>query len=174
MEEEESKNDDEDEDEEAEIDHNELYRLFKNMDILGQILRNKFGSFTREQLAEIVDTAIEGGLRVVSVLVDRDNVLGVEDFLVEVLREEEKLGNREGTEWEEEVRMLARTLFFWAMCGVMYKTVAVIGRPELIEVVGKVCDEYSTPAYDLIRFLFAIATSSELNEKHVDCAGGSA
>ena len=42
---------------------NEFYRLLKNMDILGQVLRNRHGSMPREKLAEIVVFVTEAGLR---------------------------------------------------------------------------------------------------------------
>ncbi|MDE0694057.1 MAG: toll/interleukin-1 receptor domain-containing protein [Gammaproteobacteria bacterium] len=147
---------------------NEFYRLLKNMDILGQILRNKYGSFTRARLKDIVETITEAGLRLVSELVNPENVSGAEEYLVEVLRRDEKLDRTVGAEWEEHVRREARMLFFWAMCGTMHRTAITVAKPELREIVGDVCRSAATPAYLLLDFLVLLEASAMLRHSDVN------
>ena len=49
-----------------EIQTNEIYRVLKCNQILGQILRNKSGSLKREKIEEIIETIADGGLRLVN------------------------------------------------------------------------------------------------------------
>ena len=45
---------------------NELYRILKNNEIMGQILRNKQGSLEKREIVQIIETVADGGLRLVN------------------------------------------------------------------------------------------------------------
>ena len=44
---------------------NDFYRILKNNEIMGQILRNKYGSLERRKIMEVVETIADSGLRLV-------------------------------------------------------------------------------------------------------------
>ena len=67
-------------------DRNELYRLLKNMEILGQVLRNRHGSMRRNKLAEIVGFVSEAGLRAVSMF--RRDIVHIARLCSEMLDDE--------------------------------------------------------------------------------------
>ena len=46
---------------------NDCYRILKNNEILGQVLRNKYGSLEKTKIEEIVETIADGGLRLVNI-----------------------------------------------------------------------------------------------------------
>ena len=49
--------------------------MWKNNEIMGQILRNKYGSITKQKIEEIIDIVADGGLRLVNfVLKDKDEI----------------------------------------------------------------------------------------------------
>jgi hypothetical protein len=55
---------------ELEIAHEfyqEMHSSFRSLEILGQILRNRFGSFERDKLKSLADEGIKVGLRVINV-----------------------------------------------------------------------------------------------------------
>ena len=47
---------------------NDVYRIMKNDEILGQILRNRYGSLHRQKIVEIIEAVTDGGLRLVRLL----------------------------------------------------------------------------------------------------------
>ena len=54
---------------------NDLYRVFRSNKVLGQILRNKYGSLSKSKIEELVETIADSGLRLVnSVLSDEDEI----------------------------------------------------------------------------------------------------
>ena len=147
-------------------DVNSLYKSLKNMEILGQILRNKYGSFPKNRLQEIVTTIADAGLRIVTLITDDDSMRDLEDYLVERVKELDTQKNTD--KMEERMRMLVRTMCFLMMTIIIVKIVVSIRKPELAEVVNDACRSKDTPAYDLIDFFFVLGTVTELEEKDVD------
>ncbi|MCE2464323.1 MAG: hypothetical protein J4F46_10565, partial [Dehalococcoidia bacterium] len=45
---------------------NGCYRILKNNEIMGQILRSKYGTITRDKIEEIIKIVADGGLRLVN------------------------------------------------------------------------------------------------------------
>ena len=147
-------------------DLNSVYRSLKNMEILGQILRNKYGSFPKEKLREIVKTIADAGLRLVRFVTDEDSISSWEDYLSE--RAEELEPKKNTDRMKNLLGRQVRTLCFFIMTALILKVVASIRKPELAEVVKEVCQETDTPAYDLIGFFFVLETASEIQERDVD------
>ena len=151
-------------------DVNSLYRSLKNMEILGQILRNKYGSFPKDKLQEIVTTVVNAGLRIVTLITNNENMCALEDFLVKKLEKSENKKNKEKR--EELLRKQFRALCFFLMAGIIGKIVVSIRKPELAEIVASACEEINTPAYQLIGFFFVLATTKEnLKKDDVDKLG---
>lgn len=44
---------------------NDIYRILKNNEIVGQILRNKYGNLERLKIKEVIEIVADGGLRLV-------------------------------------------------------------------------------------------------------------
>ena len=140
------------------------------MEILGQILRNKYGSFPKDKLQEIVTTVVNAGLRIVTLVTNNENMCALEDFLVKKLEKSENKKNKEKR--EELLRKQFRALCFFLMAGIIGKIVVSIRKPELAEIVASVCEEINTPAYQLIDFFFVLATRKEnLKKDDVDKLG---
>ena len=47
---------------------NGIYLVLKNNEITGQILRNKYGSMTKDYIAEMIRVVADGGLRLVNIV----------------------------------------------------------------------------------------------------------
>lgn len=147
-------------------DTDSLYKSLKNMEILGQILKNKYGSFSREKLQEIVTTIADAGLRIVTLFIDNKSMRELEDYLVK--RFKEINSSKDVMKTENRLRSLIRAYCFFLVAVIIGKIVTSIRKPELAEVVTEACSKKNTPAYDLIDFFFALGTAKTLRKKDVD------
>ena len=156
---------------EKEEDHeieeiNSFYRLLKNMEILGQILKNKYGSFSKEKLQEIVTTIADAGLRIVTLIIDAKSMQELEDYLVKKFKESNS--SKDTAKRENHLRKLVRAYCFFLISAVIRRIVISIRKPELTEVVTEVCRKEDTPAYDLIDFFFTLGTVMTLRRSDVN------
>lgn len=63
---------------------NDCYRILKNNEILGQVLKNKYGSLEKKRIGEIIETIADGGLRLVNfVLKDEKEIVDCARYLHE-------------------------------------------------------------------------------------------
>lgn len=63
---------------------NDWYRILKNNKILGQVLRNRYGSLERGRVRELIQVVADGGLRLVnSLLRDENEIAELASFLAE-------------------------------------------------------------------------------------------
>ena len=122
---------------------NGLYRIFKNNEIMGQILRNKHGSLQRGEIAEIIETIADGGLRLVNALLkDDEEIVGLAHYI------QKKNPEYDFAKIKRELQFIA---FVWTIINVE-KIADAIDIPELREIVREVVDARGTPAYDLIGY----------------------
>ena len=135
---------------------NDVYRILKNNEILGQILRNKQGSLEKREIAQIIETVADGGLRLVnSVLRDDEEI---RDLARQMKR---RFPAFNVTKLE---RMLRFVAFVWTMENIE-KVVGAINLPELSELVQEVVQAHGTPAYDLIGYFTQLDSTKELTVK---------
>lgn len=137
---------------------NDVYRILKNNEILGQVLKNKYGSLERGTILEIIEAIADGGLRLVRLLVGSQEEMNGVAVLVHKRRPAlglERIKNA--------IRMLS---FLWAM-GNIEMVVAALNKPEIRGLVDEVVDRKDTPAYYLIGYFLRLDTADELtNEDH--------
>ena len=127
-------------------DVNDIYRILKYNEILGQIIRNKHGDLTKSRLKEIIGSITECGLRVVSlILLDRDQILSVAEFVKE--------HNPDATA-ERICSDIAKLSFF--TCVVLLSRIASqLNKRELQELVQEVLRDDA--ANDVIRYFVWLA-----------------
>lgn len=130
---------------------NDIYRILKNNEIMGQILRNKYGSLEKTKIKEIIETVANSGLRLVKLgLIDKDWIIDEVNYLTKKYPDH----------GIEDIRKFLQFLmFFWTMINVE-KIVSAMNVPEIGRVVNEVVHEKSTPAYDLIGY-FNLLDSTE-------------
>lgn len=132
---------------------NDIYRILKNNKIMGQILRNKFGSLEKFKIKEIVETVAESGLRLVKLLlVDEDLITDVAHFL------QKKYPNHDIEEIKEFLQFHS---FLWTM-GNIGQIVNSINVPEIRDVIKEIVDQESTPAFELIGYFNHLDSVEEL------------
>lgn len=126
---------------------NDMYRITKNNEILGQILHNKYGSIERGRIAEIVSVIIQGGLRLIRILICNESEL---QQLAEYLHSKHP---------EDNIDKLKGVVGLISFIWIIHNLSQIAGRlnkPEIAEVVDDVLAGCDQPAYDLIRYFLRL------------------
>ena len=159
----------------------EVFKIMKNNEIVGQILRNKYGSFTRSKLEDIVETMIAASFRSISVGVnDVQKLEEVIQFATQKVKAEERAregkdvgvrGGRprggRGDEFDRVQKLVRIVMFLWYVVNVEH-VVRAISVPEILQEVRNVAERGSTPAYDLVKYFSMLHTAEELTDKEKD------
>ena len=132
---------------------NDIYRIMKNNDVLGQILKNKYGVLRRSKLEEVAETIADGGLRLISLMVGHEKELHQLALAIRKDRPEMDL--------EAIKRALETLAFLWTMMNVR-KVVGALNGPEIRELVEELVRKKNTPAYDLIGYYHRLDTIEQL------------
>ena len=124
---------------------NDIYKILKNNKVLGQILKNKFGSLVQTRLLEIIETIADSGLRLVGLMnLNQDEINDLAIYL-----------NKQYPQSNvDEIKIFVRyLLFLWTMDNIE-KIVATLNNPntDFSSLVIQLVKEKSTPAYDLIGY----------------------
>jgi hypothetical protein len=122
---------------------NDVYRILKNNEIMGQILRNRYGSLEKTKIRKVIETVADSGLRIVQfLLLDEDQITRIARYI-----------HRKFPDFsDEEIKQLIRYFsLLWTMANVQ-QIVSSINVPGIRGVVNEVVQQKSTPAYDLIGY----------------------
>ena len=135
---------------------NGIYRVWKNNEIMGQILRNKYGSITKQKIEEIIAIMADGGLRLVNlVLKDEDEIADMAHYV--------KAKNP-----DYDIQKIKRDLgwfsFVWTIINVEH-IVKSINVPEVSASIRNVAERTGTPAYGMIGYFTLLDAALELTEK---------
>lgn len=135
---------------------NDCYRILKNNEILGQIIRTQYGSLEKPKIKEIVETIADGGLRLVnSFAKDDEDIAEYASYLHEKYPK---------YDFQNLKNVLVFLSFLWTATNIE-KIVSNVNQPEIMEAVDEVVLRRSTPAYDLIGYFSLLDSSKELTEK---------
>ena len=132
---------------------NDVYKALKNMEILGQILRNKYGSLPRAKIEEAIDFVTDAGLRLIKVHTNQDQIKHFETYCIEVLRNK-NMAVDDKQKAEKFLRNIIRTMVFLTIGALLYKVVDSIRKPELLEIVESMYQPKDTPRLRLASYYF--------------------
>ena len=135
---------------------NNCYKILKNNRILGQILRNQYGSLEKKRIKVIVEIIADGGLRLINSFLKNEGEIA----------ERARYINKKYPEFNiHEIKdCLGLLSFLWAMINIE-EIVSAINHREIKENVNEVVSQKSTPAYDLIGYFSRLDSSKELTEE---------
>lgn len=137
---------------------NDLYRVFKNNEILGHILRNKYGSLELPKVEQLVEAIADGGLRLVRLLLlDEDELRGLAAYL------RRRNPTHDSGQIERALRFLSLA---WAVHNIE-RVVAALGTRELRPVVDRVVTRRDSPAYRLIGYFLRLDTIQSLGDDEI-------
>ena len=137
-------------------DHfNDWYRILKNNKILEQILRNKYGNLERSKIEEIVETIVDGGLRLVnSILKDEKEIRELAIFF------KMKMPNNDIENIKASLRIWS---FLWTMTNIE-KVVSAINIPEIRSEIRNVVAKNETPSYDLVEYFSHLDSAERISK----------
>ena len=132
-----------------------IYKILKNNEIMGQILRNKSSNLEKTKIKEIIEIVADSGLRLVKLLLmDKKRVTREARYL------HKKYPEHDIDDIKKFIQFLS---FLWTM-GHIEKIVASINVPEIREIVHEVVQQQRTPAYDLIGYFSYLDSTEKLTE----------
>ena len=140
---------------------NDIYKIMKGNQILGQILSNKYGDMKRTKVTEIIEAIMDGGLRLVQLLLMNQEKL---DSIAQFIHEKHpKLDNIE--EIKESLRF---ALFLWTIMQIE-EVVRVLNKPGVEPLVEEVVEKKKTPAYELIGYRLKLGTTVKFSDREIEC-----
>ena len=135
---------------------NEVYRILKNNKIMGQILKNHYGTIEKAKVEEIISVIASSGLRLVNLTIQEEEDLGQ---LITYIQEKHP-------KWSVNRirRMVERLSFLWTV-GNIEMIVREINILEIREALETVVQKESTPAFDLVGYFSLLDSATELREQ---------
>ena len=146
-------NDDLDDDDPVES-VNDIYRIMKNNDVLGQILKTKYGVLRRPKLEEVAETIADGGLRLIRLMVGQEKEL---HQLAVAIHED-----RPEMDLKAIKRALETLAFLWTMMN-LEKVVEALNGRGIRELIEELVKKKGTPAYDLIGYYHRLDTIDQMS-----------
>ena len=137
---------------------NDLYRIFKNNEILGHILRNKYGSLERQKVSQLVEAIADGGLRLIRLLLlDKKEMHSLAIWIQK----------RHAEYSVDEIKKSLRSIsLMWAIHNIE-RVVTALGKREICPTVEEVVRRRDSPAYDLIGYFLRLDTIHTLDDDEV-------
>ena len=132
---------------------NDVYRILKCNEILAQILRNRYGSLTKDKIGDIICSISDGGLRLVRVvLLDKRQIRSFAKFIQ---------AYRPDIEIERLSRMVVQLMF--AACVILLERIAGhLNKKEILELVHDTLG--GEPADHVLRYLTWLETGNRFAE----------
>ena len=133
---------------------NDIYRILKNNEIVGQILRNKYGSLERLKIKEVIEIVADSGLRLVKLSLGEEYITDTAHYIHQKYPDHDL---------EKIKRFVQFFSFIWTMVNIE-KIVGAVNVPEIKEIVQEVVQQKSIPAYDLIGYFNHLDSVKELTD----------
>ena len=133
---------------------NDIYQILKNNEIMGQILRNKYGSLEKIRIKNVIEIVADSGLRLVQLFLGEELITDAAQYLRRKYPDHDP---------EEIKRFVQYISFLWTMTNIE-KIVSTVNVPEIREIIQEVVQEQSTPAYDLIGYFNYLDSVEELTD----------
>ncbi|WP_419933092.1 TIR domain-containing protein [Candidatus Poriferisodalis sp.] len=134
---------------------NNILRVLKNNKLLGQVLRNQYGSLERPRIELIVETITDSSLRLVNILLSSDS---------EIHKNAAKIAAEHPEANEEEIRRGLRYLsLVWTIWNLL-QAVEAINVPNIRDAVSNVVKRHGTPAYQILGYFNEIDSLPRLTK----------
>ena len=136
----------------------ELYKMSRSIDVLGQVLRNKYGTLQKNKIEDVIETVVDGGLRSISAMLEnRDRICEATIYLTEKYPDIK----------EKDIQRLLSTFFLlWTLAN-LGLVAGAVSVPAILEAVNVVVKRKNTPAYELVGYFNRLKTAERLTMKHV-------
>jgi len=134
-------------------------RIFKNNEIMGQVLRNQHGRLQKDRVEEIVEIIAESSFKLVNlVLKDEDEI---RRFALRFAAESPDI------DLNECIKLLTFLSFHWTMNSIE-RAVQAVSVPGIREAVHAVVARRNTPAYKILGYFCELDNAEELTTNERD------
>lgn len=145
---------------------NQIYQCYKNIEILSQILKNKYGSLEKTKITEIVEIICDAGLRLAKILLSED--MKVEELIEYIQKQymasdEFDASKSKQSQLDDIRRAVMSRVFLWVMSN-LERTVSSINKPEINEIIEDIKNRRDTPAYEIIHYFYSLDTAKKFDE----------
>lgn len=145
----------------------EIRRSAKSMEIIGQIIKNQCGTFSKDKLSELFKNGQNVGLRLLKSFIDlmNDDPKGLADFIKEKVLQRAEEKNQKLS--DEEAMLISQqyiTQFSYSIIfGWLHKIVDSLGYGRIVDIADDVNDKTNTPASKLINLSIHAWYTKELD-----------
>lgn len=137
----------------------QLYRILKNNQIMGQVLRNRHGNLEKAKIESIIELIVDGSLRIVNtVLKDEEEISKLASYIKA----------QEPNADVEQVRQFLRLISFLWTIDHIEGAVDAINVPDISRAIKAVVRRKGTPAYDIVGYFSELNSAERLTEKERD------
>ena len=139
----------------------ELNKGMKIMEVLGQILKNRAGSFERKDVESILDDTVSMGLRILNLLLSEYRKPEFKEWLTEKLIEKEKEVNEsQQRKFDDDKRreFIEKNIQFFGYivtAGMLNRISDAVASDKLINPMSALSEKNQTPAYELIDYIIS-------------------
>jgi hypothetical protein len=151
------------EDQNEDVDLVEINRGIKIVEVLGQILKNRAGSFEKQEVAEILENTVDLGLRIMNLFLCEFRKPEFKEWLIKLLESEEKnLEENKSRRFDDEKRKAfiekSIQLFGYVVTiGMLNRISESISTEKLVTTMAILAEKKKTPAYEMVDFLVSLS-----------------
>ena len=157
--------------EEELLEDNELYisinKIFKGIEIAGQITRNRHASLPKDSLYNLVLTAEKGGLRFLGFHLQTSDVYK-EDTIRFIQKIIEGNNTSPKTDIESRARAIYMSYIYFMIGAVIHKISSSIGSSEASPIYDTIESDMNNPAHNLINSAIKLQFKKELDIDRLD------
>ena len=136
----------------------EIQKGFKIIEVLGQILKNRAGSFEKKEVLEMLEETVNLGLRILYLFLMGCQDEDFKEWLVKSLQfAENDLEQSKRRKFDDEKRRIfvERTIQYFGYSitiGMLNRISGAISSAKIVSSLAELSESKNTPAYDLIYF----------------------
>lgn len=152
----------------------DLRRAMKTSEVIGCIIKNRYGSIKKNKLEDIFNETMNLYLRILTyyfnLISNEDGQKTLIDILSKIIKKDIEENEENDAPSDEEMKKMAEYIFwnlsFLFVNGILYKIIHSLGSDKLYDVMTKVCDETDTPSSVIVKhgILMWYNKSLELDE----------
>jgi hypothetical protein len=137
----------------------EIKKGIKIIDVLGQILKNRAGSFEKQDILEILENTVDLGLRILNLFLSEYRKPEFKEWLIKLLQDAERdLELEKNRKFDDEKRRIfvekSIQLFGYVVTiGMLNRITESISTEKLVRSMAILSGKKMTPAYEMINFL---------------------
>lgn len=151
----------------------DLYKSIRTVEIIGNIVRNRYGSLQIGRQKKIIQEAININLRIISYVFDaiknQNNQQDIISWIKKRLEHLIKKKNIEGNiDYLEKATEIFWNINYFIICGFIYQTVRSIGTKNLNRIISDLSSEKSEPSYSLIEHGIKLFYNYEIDVSKIE------